>query len=321
MSRWARFLLRRIGNAALLLAIVSLIIFLLVRVLPGNPVVTRLGAVSNATPALVAHLKHELGLDQPLLVQYAQWVGGVIHGSFGLSYSSQYSVSSLIAERLPATLELALAAILIALLIAIPCSVAAAIKPRSIIDRFASGLVTIGMAVPQFWLGIMLVTLFSVTLGILPARGYVPLSTEPGANLMLLLMPALTLGITLAAPIMRFLRTSLAEVAGNQYMRTAEGKGMTWHAAVIKHALPNALMTSLTTLGLIMGQLLGGVVLVEYVFGWPGLGSLTVTAITSRDYSVLQGVVLLLSVGFIGINLLVDLTYGILNPRTRITGS
>jgi peptide/nickel transport system permease protein len=205
----------------------------------------------------------------------------------------------------------------VALLIAVPCSVAAAIRPGSLLDRFASGLVTIGMAIPQFWLGIMFVIVFSVTMGWLPARGYVPFTEAPGENLRFLLLPALTLGITLAAPLMRFLRSSLAEVTSAQYMRTAEGKGVPWRSAVVRHALPNALITALTTLGMLIGQLIGGVVLVEYVFGWPGLGSLTVGAMTSRDYPILQGVVLLLSASFILINLLVDVAYGLLDPRIR----
>lgn len=313
------FVLKRVGNAIILLLVVSLVIFLLVRVLPGNPVIAKLGAVSNSTPELVAQLSHELGLDKPLVLQYLDWLGGVLRGDFGKSFTSQFEVSSLIEARLPATIELAIAAMLVSVAIAVPASVVAAIYPRSFFDRFASWLVTIGMAVPQFWLGILFVTLFSVTLGLLPARGFVPIEQDPVANLRLLIMPALTLGITLAAPLTRFLRTALAEVSGNQYMRTAEGKGLRWGSAVVKHGLPNALMTTLTVFGLIVGQLLGGVVLVEYIFGWPGLGSLTVTAITSRDYAVLQGVVLLLSVGYVLINLAVDVLYGVVNPRTRVS--
>lgn len=304
--------------ALLLLVLVSMIIFVVVRLLPADPVITRLGAVAaNSSDELVAQLRADLGLDEPVYVQYLRWVGGILHGDFGLSFGSQYPVSALIADRLPATLQLTAAAIVVALLIAVPCSVAAAIKPGSLFDRFASALVTVGMAVPQFWLGIMLVIVFAVTLGWLPARGHTPFTENPVENLQLLLMPAVTLGVTLAAPLMRFLRSSLAEVTSALYMRTAEGKGMPWATAVVKHALPNALITALTTLGMLIGQLIGGVVLVEYVFGWPGLGSLTVSAMTSRDYPILQGVVLLLSASFILINLLVDLAYGVLNPRMR----
>jgi peptide/nickel transport system permease protein len=314
----ARFLLRRIASALLLLLLVSVIIFVVVRLLPADPVITRLGAVAaNSSEELVAQLRADLGLDQPVYGQYLSWLGGILQGDFGLSFASQYPVSELIVERLPATLQLTTAAIVVALLIAVPCSVAAAIKPGSLLDRFASGLVTIGMAIPQFWLGIMFVIVFSVTMGWLPARGYVPFTEAPGENLRFLLLPALTLGITLAAPLMRFLRSSLAEVTSAQYMRTAEGKGVPWRSAVVRHALPNALITALTTLGMLIGQLIGGVVLVEYVFGWPGLGSLTVGAMTSRDYPILQGVVLLLSASFILINLLVDVAYGLLDPRIR----
>lgn len=314
----ARFLLRRVSTALLLLLLVSILIFVVIRLLPADPVITRLGAVAaNTSDDLIAALRADLGLDMPVYAQYLNWIGGIFQGDFGLSFSSQYPVSGLIAERLPATLQLTAAAIVVALVIAVPVSVAAAIRPGSIFDRFASTLVTIGMAIPQFWLGIMLVIMFSVTLGWLPARGYIPFFSSPAENLQLLTMPALTLGITLAAPLMRFLRSSLAEVTSSLYMRTAEGKGVPWPSAVVRHALPNALITTLTTLGMLIGQLIGGVVLVEYVFGWPGLGSLTVSAMTSRDYPVLQGVVLLLSASFILINLLVDIAYGLLNPRMR----
>src|SRR5699024_8002600 len=310
------FLLRRVASAFLLLLLVSVIIFIVVRLLPSDPVITRLGAVAaNTSEDLVEQLRSELGLDKPIYVQYLEWIGGIFQGDFGLSFGSQYPVSSLIAERLPATAQLTSAAILVALLIAVPASVAAAIKPDGLFDRFASAIVTIGMAIPQFWLGIMFVIVFAVGLGWLPARGYVPFSQDPIMNAKLLLMPALALGITIAAPLMRFLRSSLAEVTSALYMRTAEGKGVPWRTAVIKHALPNALITTLTTLGMLIGQLIGGVVLIEYIFGWPGLGSLTVSATTSRDYPVLQGVVLLLSASFVLINLLVDVMYGFLNPR------
>jgi len=312
------FLLRRVASAFLLLLLVSVIIFIVVRLLPSDPVITRLGAVAaNTSEDLVEQLRSELGLDKPIYVQYLEWIGGIFQGDFGLSFGSQYPVSSLIAERLPATAQLTSAAILVALLIAVPASVAAAIKPDGLFDRFASAIVTIGMAIPQFWLGIMFVIVFAVGLGWLPARGYVPFSQDPIMNAKLLLMPALALGITIAAPLMRFLRSSLAEVTSALYMRTAEGKGVPWRTAVIKHALPNALITTLTTLGMLIGQLIGGVVLIEYIFGWPGLGSLTVSATTSRDYPVLQGVVLLLSASFVLINLLVDVMYGFLNPRMR----
>lgn len=301
-----------------MLLLVSVIIFIVVRLLPSDPVITRLGAVAaNTSEDLVEQLRSELGLDKPIYVQYLEWIGGIFQGDFGLSFGSQYPVSSLIAERLPATAQLTSAAILVALLIAVPASVAAAIKPDGLFDRFASAIVTIGMAIPQFWLGIMFVIVFAVGLGWLPARGYVPFSQDPIMNAKLLLMPALALGITIAAPLMRFLRSSLAEVTSALYMRTAEGKGVPWRTAVIKHALPNALITTLTTLGMLIGQLIGGVVLIEYIFGWPGLGSLTVSATTSRDYPVLQGVVLLLSASFVLINLLVDVMYGFLNPRMR----
>lgn len=313
------FLIRRIGYSALLLIVVSLIIFTLVRVLPGDPVVTRLGAVAAAgSEEVVAQLRSELGLDKPLFEQYVAWLLGALQGDFGVSYSSQYPVSALIAQRVPATVELAVAAIVIAILIAVPLSVASTIRPGSLLDKASSGLVTLGMAIPQFWLGILLVTIFSVSLRLLPARGYVEFGENPVGNLTLLILPAVTLGVTLAAPLMRFLRSSLAEVSSSLYMRTAEGKGLRWGAAVVRHALPNALMPTLTFFGLLVGQLLGGVVLVEYVFGWPGLGSLTVSAISSRDYGVLQGVVLLLSAVFIIINLLVDIAYGLLNPRIRV---
>ena len=305
----------------LLLAFVSVVTFALLRVLPGDPVLSKLGAATTSDTAETARLmRAELGLDQPLVVQFVEWLGGALQGDFGVSYVSQYPVSELIGQRLPATLELGVAALLIAILVAVPAALLGAIRPGSWADRIGSGFVTASMAVPQFWLGILFVVAFAVYLGWFPARGYVALSEDPVGNLSHLLMPAVTLGISLAGPLMRFLRSSLAEVARNLYMRTAEGKGLTRGRAIVRHALPNALMSTLTFLGLMTGQLLGGVVLIEYIFGWPGLGSLTVSAVNARDYGVLQGVVLLLSALFVAVNLLVDLAYGFLNPQIRVEG-
>ncbi|TSD58414.1 ABC transporter permease [Aeromicrobium piscarium] len=317
-----RFALRRLAGGALLLVIVSMVIFVLLRVLPGDPVLMRLGASTSAgTEEAVNQLRQELGLDAPLPIQYLDWMRGVLTGDLGVSYVSQFPVSTLIGQRIPATLQLAAAAIVLALVIAVPVALLGARWPGTIYDRLTSGGVTVAMAIPQFWLGLLLVSVFAVQLDWLPARGYVAFTEQPVEHLRLLLLPAVTLGVTLAAPIARFLRSSLADVSGNLYMRTAEGKGLMWGQAIVRHGLPNALMTTLTFVGLLAGQLLGGVVLVEYVFGWPGLGSLTVDAIAGRDYGILQGVILLLSAGFLVINLLIDLAYGLLNPRIRVGAS
>jgi len=303
-----------------MLALTSILIFVTLRVIPGNPVITRYGATRGVDPKALEALMHQLGLDKSIPEQYIDWVGGVLRGDFGVSYFSQFSVTTLIGQRLWPTLELAAVALVLALLVAVPAGIIAGMRPNSVIDRALSGFVTMGMALPPFVLGIVLVAIFAVRLNLLPAQGFVDFAEDPRKNLTLVLLPATTLAIVCAAPILRFLRASILETLQSPYIRTAEGKGLLWRQVVLRHALPNALVPTVTVIGLIVGNMLGGVVVIEYVFGWQGLGALAVDAVLKRDYAVLQSVVLLVAAIFIIANLVVDLLYGVIDPRLRVGG-
>ena len=310
---------RRLAISAVLLALVSLVIFVVLRIVPGDPVVTLLGATPGSGGAGIAHLRHELGLDKSILRQYVDWVGGVLRGDFGKSYFSQYSVTSLINQRLWPTVELTIVSILLALVIAVPAGIVAAMWPHSLADRLLTGFVSVGIALPPFLLGIFFIAIFAVKLGLFPTRGYVSLLDDPVGNLRSVALPGLTLAIVAAAPILRFLRASLLETLSAPFIRTAQGKGLLRRQVVLRHALPNALIPTVTVVGLIIGYTLAGVVIVEYLFGWSGLGALAIESVYKRDYAVLQSVVLLVAGIFILTNFVVDLLYGLLDPRLRVT--
>ena len=313
--------LRRVAISIAMLIATSLLVFVVLRLLPGDPVITRLGSTPGVDAEMLQRLRQEAGLDAPIIEQYLRWIGGVFTGDFGQSYFNQFSVSELIAQRFPATLELTLIGILLAVLIATPAAVIASLRPLGIVDRILTAISTAGMALPQFLIGIVLIVVFAVQLKWLPARGYTPFADDPADNLVRMILPALTLAFAAAPLLMRFLRASMVEVLDAPYIRTAKGKGQTGTGVVIGHALRNALIPGLTMLGLIVGYTLGGVVIVEYVFGVPGLGSLAIDAVFKRDYAVLQSVVLLISAMFILTTLIVDLLYGVLDPRLRARSS
>lgn len=301
-----------------MLAAASLLIFIVLRWLPGDPVLTRLGSTPGVDAEMIRRLREEAGLEDPIMQQYLGWVGGVFRGDFGQSYFNQYSVSELIWQRLPATLELTVLAIVAALVLAVPAAVLASLRPRGVVDRLLTAASTAGMALPQFLIAIVLIVVVSVKLQWLPARGYVPFWQSPAQNLELMILPSITLAIAAAPLLMRFLRESMIEALASPYIRTAEGKGAPRRTVVVSHALRNALIPGLTMLGLILGYTLGGVVIIEYVFGVPGLGSLAIDAVFKRDYAVLQSVVLLICAMFILTTLVVDVLYGVLDPRLRV---
>jgi peptide/nickel transport system permease protein len=301
----------------LVLFIASIIIFVSVRILPGDPIMTRMGATNVWSEEMAKELRHKYGLDKPMFIQYLNWMGGVFRGDFGVSFFNQFSVTELVQRKLPATLELTIVSVLASIIIALPLGVIAALKQNSWIDYIISGFVTIGMSLPGFWLGIMLMVVFAVRLRWLPSSGYTPFLENPGENLKLLILPASTLAIIFAAPIMRFLRSGLLEVLRQDYVRTARGKGLAEQVVIFRHALKNALIPTVTILGIIVGSLLGGVVVIEWVFTWPGIGWLVVDAIYKRDYSIVQTVTLLITVMVILVNLLVDVSYAFLDPRIR----
>lgn len=313
----SRYVTIRVATSVLLLVATSVIVFAVLRALPGDPVITRLGSTQGVSQETIDRLRGDLGLDRSVLSQYFDWVGGLLRGDFGSSYFSQYSVTDLIGQRIGTTLELTIASVALSVAIAVPTAVVAALRPHGWADRAISALSSLGMAFPPFVASIFLLLIFSVQLGWLPARGWVPLSEDVGENLRHLVLPSAALAAVASPLIVRYLRAELVEALDQPYVRTAEGKGVPRLRVVLRHALRNALLPALTSVGLIFGYTLGGAVLVEYVFGLPGLGSLAVESALRRDYAVLQTVVLLLCAGFILTTLVVDLTGRALDPRLR----
>jgi peptide/nickel transport system permease protein len=313
-----RYLIRRLLQGIPVLVVVSLLVFLVLNLLPGDPVMARQGAFMDANyTQLMATLKQQMGLDRPIPERYAIWVWKALQGDFGVSYITQNSVAGLIAQKLPATLELTVLSLVIALLVALPAGILAALRPNSWLDLAVTGFVTMGLAIPGFWLGMMLMIFLAVQMRLLPAIGYVPLMENPGDNLRHVVMPAVTLAIILAAPVMRFLRSSLLDVLGQEYITTARSKGLAQAVVVSRHALRNALIPTITVIGLQFANLLSGVVIIEWLFAWPGMGWLTVDAVQNRDYSVVQASVILMATGFVLVNLVVDVLYAVFDPRIR----
>lgn len=314
-----RFIIQRLVAALPTLLILSMIIFTLIRLAPGDPAQLRMGreaAREENKPKLEA-LRREMGLDRPIPVQYLLWLRDTLRGNLGVSIKSSQPAATLVLSKLPVTLELVFAATLFALLIALPGGIIAAIWRGSWVDRLLMALAASGLAVPSFWLGLALLLIFSVELRWLPAGGYVPFFEAPLENLKRLILPTITLGAYLAAILIRFLRADLIEVLATDYIRTARAKGLQQARVIFTHALKNALIPFLTAGGLEVGALLGGAVIIEQVFGWSGMGWLTVQAIFDRDYAVVQTAVLFFVVGLTLVNLLVDLGYAFLNPRIR----
>jgi peptide/nickel transport system permease protein len=315
----AEFLVRRAFISALTLLLISLIVFTGVRMIPGDP--ARVLAGTDADAAGLEEIREKYGLDAPLPVQYARWLGLALRGDLGESIRTRTSVAWMVATKLPITIELACLSLLVAVAIAIPAGVAAAVRRNTVWDVLASGVSLCGVSIPNFWLGIMLILLVSVRLGWLPASGFVPLGEDPVGNLKRMLMPALVLGTGLAAVLMRQTRNAMIEVLSADYVRTARAKGLAQGAVVVRHALRNGLIPVVTILGLQMGALMGGAVVTEQIFVLPGFGRLIVEAVFTRDYPVVQGVVLITASSYVLINLLVDVSYSVLNPRIRIRGT
>ncbi|MDZ7276690.1 ABC transporter permease [Pantoea eucrina] len=308
-------IVKRLLLAIPTLLLVSIMVFALQKLLPGDPVLAMAG--EERDPAVIAQLRAEYHLDDPLPTQYLAWVGNALHGDLGMSLRTKTPVTSLIASKLPVTLELSLLAMLIALAIGISMGIAAAVRKDSWIDHTTNVVALSGISVPHFWLGILLIMLFSVHLRWLPASGFVPLSEDVMQNLKTLLLPALVLGSGLAATLMRHTRAAMIGVLQADYIRTARAKGLLPPRVVLKHALRNALMPIVTLTTLLFGELLGGAVLTEQVFTLPGFGKMIVDAVFNRDYAVVQGVVLVVAIGFLLLNLLADVLYVLINPKMR----
>jgi len=312
-----RYLLTRLIALIPILLGTSVVAFFLVRLVPGDPAVALLGL--DADPQTIAALRQQLALDQPIVVQYVTWVGHMFAGDLGRSVQGARPVLPLLLGALVPTVQLAVAAVAISLAIAIPAGIVAATRRNSGADYAASFLALCGLSMPSFWLGILLILAFSICWPILPASGYVSMTADPLDHLRHLVLPALTLGAALAAATMRMTRATMLEVLRTDYIRTARAKGLPRHRVVWGHALRNARIPIVTLLGIQLGQLLGGVVITETVFSWPGIGKLTVDAIFARDYPVVQGAVLLTAVVFVLINLATDLVYTVLDPRVRLS--
>jgi peptide/nickel transport system permease protein len=313
--RW--YLLRRVGVSLITLFIATVVVFVGVRALPGDPAVALSAESSN--PEVLHAIRVEYGLDQPLPVQYVKWVEQALQGNLGTSPKTGLAVSESLAERLPITLELTVLALFIAVAVGVPIGILAAARRGSVADYVASTTAIAGLSVPHFWLGILFILAFAVRLEWLPASGFVPL-TDPLGNLSHMIMPAVVLGTGLAAVVMRQMRSAMLESLGADYVRTARAKGMGERTVVGLHALRNSLITVVTVVGLQLGTLISGAVITEQIFIIPGIGKMTIDSVFSRDYPSLQGVVLITATGYIVANLLVDLAYSVLNPRIRVAG-
>ena len=313
------FLLQRAAISAVTLVVISLVVFTGVRMIPGDP--ARVMAGTEADEAGLADIREKYGLNDPIPVQYLRWMRLALTGDLGESIRTREPVVRTVARKLPITMELAGFSLLIALGIAIPVGVLSAVRRNSVWDFLANGLSLCGLSIPSFWLGIMLILFFSVRLGLLPASGFVSLWEDPVANLKRMIMPAFVLGTALTAVLMRQTRNSMIEILSADYIRTAYSKGLAGRAVVFRHAIRNGLIPVVTILGLQAGALMGGAVVTEQIFVIPGFGRLIVEAVFTRDYPLVQGVVLITASSYVLINLLVDVSYTILDPRIRVTGT
>jgi len=308
-----QYLARRLALMVPVAFLVSVAVFALIHLTPGDPARLILG--EEASPQAIAALRHELSLDRPLPEQYAIWISHVLRGDLGRSARTHQPVLQAIGERLPATFQLGLTALAWSLLVAVPLGTIAALRRGSAIDVAATGFTVAGVSVPNFFIGLLLILVLSVTLRVFPPGGYAPLTESIPENLRRLVLPAITLGTAGAAINMRFTRSSMIEVLRQDYIRTARAKGASWLRVVTRHALKNALIPVVTIVGLQVGQIIEGAVVTESVFSWPGVGKLAIDSIFGRDYPIIQGIVLLAAFSFMLANLVVDLAYAWLDPR------
>lgn len=309
------YLLRRLVSLLSILVVVGLVVFFLVRLVPGDPTSALLG--ENATAEQIEALRARLGLDRTLLAQFGAWMESVARGDLGMSIYMRIPVVTAVIQRVEPTGMLALAATLVAVLLGVSLGVIAAVKHNTGVDYAVMVIAMLGLSLPTFWLGLLMIMLFAVTLQWLPAAGYVSILQEPVASLRYLLMPALALGFSQAAIIARMTRASVLDTLGEDYVRTAHGKGLPASRVVIGHALRNAILPIVTVIGLSIATLAGGVVVTETVFNIPGAGRLVIDSVLRRDYPVIQGSVLMVAFVYAFVNLLVDLSYAFFDPRIR----
>jgi peptide/nickel transport system permease protein len=310
-----RLIAMRIASAVPVMLVVATIVFLLLRLSPGDPATVLAG--DSATPEAIARIRHDLGLDRPLPVQYLTWLGELARGQLGMSILSKMPVLDLIRDRLEPTLVLAFCAIVLTIVVAVPLGAIAAWRHNSWVDRAVMAMSVLGFSIPAFVIGYILILVFSVWTDLLPVQGYVSPFENPVAALRHLALPSLTLALVFMALISRVTRSSILEILGEDFIRTARAKGNVESRILWKHALPNAAVPIITVIGLGMALLIGGVVVTESVFNLPGIGRLTIDAILARDYPVVQGLILFFALIYVAVNLLIDIAYVIVDPRIR----
>lgn len=311
------FLVRRLLYSAVVLIGVLIVVFALVHLVPGDPVRIALG--TRYTPQAYDALRAASGMDRPIVEQFFSYLGSSLTGDLGVSFRNGDPVTVTLLDRLPATLSLGVVGILIALAIALPAGIFAALREGRVSDAIVRVASQFGVSVPDFWLGILLIGLFASTLGWLPTSGYRPLLSDPGGWLRHIILPGLTVGLVAGAIMTRYVRSAVLEVAAMGYVRTARSKGLAPRVVTFRHVVRNALLPVLTITGIQLATILGGVIVVEVVFAWPGLGRLVFNSVAARDYPVIQGAVLLIAVLFLLINLLVDVLYAVVDPRIRLS--
>ncbi|WP_438315115.1 ABC transporter permease [Sporosarcina sp. FA9] len=314
----ARFLIRRLGLMVVILLLVSVIIFSLVHITPGDPAQMMLG--QEATPEALEALREKLGLNLPLYEQYFRWLSGVVQGDLGVSLKDNTPVASILLQKLPVTIQLTVLAFIIALVIAIPAGIISATRKGTAWDYLGTTFALSGVSIPPFFLGIILIFIFAITLGWLPPSGYVAPWVDFKQSIILMIMPAIAIGIRLSAEVTRMLRASMLEVLDADYIRTAYSKGLLGKSVIIGHALRNALIPVVTVGGLQLATFFGGAVITETIFAIPGLGRLVIDAILTRDFPVVQGAVMLMAVIVVIINFLIDILYTIIDPRIKLSG-
>ncbi len=309
------YVLKRFGQMLLALLGVSVIVFALIHLVPGDPIRVALG--TRFDPDTYAALSERAGLDRPIVVQYFTWLGSALTGDLGVSFRSGQPVTALLLERLPATITLAFAALFVAVVVSIPLGIVSAIRSGSKLDYASTAASQVGVSVPDFWAGIMYILLFALALSWLPPSGYVSIADSPIDWLRHLALPAVTVGLISGSILFRFVRSAVLEALHQDYTRTARAKGLSERQVITRHVMPNAWIPIITVVGLQLGFLLSGVIVVEVIFAWPGLGRLALLSVQDRDFTVLQGAVLLIAAMFLVINLIVDVLYAYVDPRVR----
>ncbi|MDM4761498.1 ABC transporter permease [Galbitalea sp. SE-J8] len=312
-----RFVASRLLYTAVVLLGVLVVVFALIHLVPGDPVRIALG--TRYSPETYQALRHASGLDRPIAAQFLSYLGGAVTGDLGVSFRNGQPVTLILLDRLPATLSLAGVGVVIALVIALPLGTLAALREGRAVDGAIRVVSQFGVSVPDFWIGMLLITLFSAVLGLLPSSGYVPIVEDPVQWLRRVTLPALTIGLVAGSIMTRYVRAAVIDVASSGYVRTAESKGLGRAVVVGRHIGRNALVPVLTITGIQLATMLGGVIVVEVVFAWPGLGRLMYDSVASRDYPVIQGAVLMIAALFLAINLIVDILYSVIDPRIRLS--